>query len=156
LEITSTGGLPSRFSKEKFLSGVSAPRNKELMRVFRDLELVEYLGSGVPRILKAYGPSIFGFSENFLRITLPSAETERIEQETTPTEGVNEGVNGGGRLVHDFILAHGGCRLPHIARGTGLPEKTIERHIRLPRERGDVEFLGAPKTGGYYTKAGEE
>lgn len=70
----------------------------------------------------------------------------------TPDEGVNEGV----KLGYDFIRAHGGCRLPHIARGTGLPEKTIERHPRLLRQRGDVEFHGAPKTGGYCAKAGEE
>lgn len=30
------------------------PRNKTLMRIFKDLGMVEYLGSGMPRILKAY------------------------------------------------------------------------------------------------------
>jgi ATP-dependent DNA helicase RecG len=39
------------------------------MRVFRDLDLVEHLGSGVPRILRSYGRECFKFTENFLRIT---------------------------------------------------------------------------------------
>ena len=69
LEITSAGGLPFGFNRNDFFSGLSVPRNKELMRVFRDLELVEQLGSGIPRILQKYDPSVFQFSENFLRVT---------------------------------------------------------------------------------------
>jgi predicted HTH transcriptional regulator len=43
------------------------------MRIYRDVELVEQLGSGVPRILQAYGKSCFRFTQNFLRITFPAA-----------------------------------------------------------------------------------
>ncbi len=50
IEITSVGGLPEGLSKQEFFEGYSVPRNKELMRVFKDLNLVEQLGSGVPRI----------------------------------------------------------------------------------------------------------
>jgi ATP-dependent DNA helicase RecG len=48
IEITSAGGLPEALSQEEFFEGVSIPRNKELMRIFKDLDLVEHLGSGVP------------------------------------------------------------------------------------------------------------
>ena len=41
------------------------------MRIYRDVELVESLGSGIPRILKAYGEDCFKFTDNFIRITLP-------------------------------------------------------------------------------------
>ncbi len=60
------------------------PRNRELMRVFRDLDLVEHLGSGMNRILKAYDRSIFKLSENFLEIVFPFAEDyfQSIEQVT--------------------------------------------------------------------------
>ena len=54
LEITSAGTLPTGMSQEEFFDGVSNPRNKELMRMFKDLDMVEQLGSGVPRILRAY------------------------------------------------------------------------------------------------------
>ena len=37
----------------------------------RDVELVESLGSGIPRILRAYGEDCFKFTDNFIRITLP-------------------------------------------------------------------------------------
>lgn len=54
LEITSYGSLPEGLSKEEFFEGYSIIRNKELMRIFKDLDLVEQLGSGIPRILQAY------------------------------------------------------------------------------------------------------
>ena len=68
ISITSYGGLPQEITQEDFFSGVSAPRNKELMRVFKDVELVEQLGSGMERIMKVYDKSNFEFLPNFLRI----------------------------------------------------------------------------------------
>ena len=41
------------------------------MRIYRDVELVESLGSGIPRILRAFGEDCFKFTDNFIRITLP-------------------------------------------------------------------------------------
>lgn len=41
------------------------------MRIFKDLGMVEQLGSGMPRILKVYPKECFKISSNFLRITLP-------------------------------------------------------------------------------------
>ena len=50
---------------------VSIPRNKELMRIFRDVEMVESLGSGMPRIMEVYGRECFTFMEHFIRFTVP-------------------------------------------------------------------------------------
>lgn len=60
--------------RESFCECCSRPRNRELMRVFRDVGLVEQLGSGMGRILKAYGRSVFRFVGDFLVVTLPFAE----------------------------------------------------------------------------------
>ena len=69
-------------TEKEFFEGYSVPRNKELMRVFRDLDLVEYLGSGVPRILKSYGKEGFKFTKNFLRMIFPASEqvTEQVKE----------------------------------------------------------------------------
>ena len=74
IEITSAGSLPEGLSKSEFFEGFSIPRNKELMRIYKDVDLVEQLGSGIPRILEYYDKSCFRFSDNFLRMVLPSAE----------------------------------------------------------------------------------
>ena len=71
LEITSYGRLPESMSEDEFFNGVSIPRNKELMRIFRDVEMVESLGSGMPRIMQVYGRECFTFMEHFIRFTVP-------------------------------------------------------------------------------------
>jgi hypothetical protein len=74
LEITSAGGLTQGLSQSEFFEGYSGPRNKEIMRIYKDLEMVEYLGSGIPRILKFYSKDCFIFSENFLRMVFYISE----------------------------------------------------------------------------------
>lgn len=81
IEITSAGSLLAKLGEEEFFKGFSIPRNKELIRVFRDVDLVEQLGSGIPRILAAYGRESFGFTENFLRMCFPASEPVYIETE---------------------------------------------------------------------------
>ena len=69
--VTSAGGLPVDMTEEEFYQGFSSPRNRELMRVFKDVQLVEHIGSSIPRILKKYDRSIFNFTTNFLRVIFP-------------------------------------------------------------------------------------
>ena len=76
--IRSYGGLVPQLSIEEFFQGVSALRNPELMRILKDLELVEGLGFGVRGITKIYRQDIFEFSENSLYTTLPFDESKEI------------------------------------------------------------------------------
>lgn len=52
IEIISAGGLPDGLSKDEFFERYSVPRNKEIMRIYKDLNLVEHLGSGVQPALE--------------------------------------------------------------------------------------------------------
>lgn len=74
MEITSYGGLIPGQSKEEFFSCCSMPRNRELMRVFKDVGLVEQLGSGMSRILRSYSKDIFKISEHFIKVVFPFDE----------------------------------------------------------------------------------
>ena len=87
LEITSFGRLPDGLSRDDFFAGVSIPRNKELMRIFRDLELVESLGSGMTYIMQKYGRENFVFLDNFIRMTIPYITKDR-EGMRTPTSSL--------------------------------------------------------------------
>lgn len=71
IELTSSGSIPPGVEREEFFAGYSIPRNKVLMRVFKDLDMVEYLGSGMPRILKAYPKESYTFTTNFIRVAFP-------------------------------------------------------------------------------------
>ena len=56
-------------SEEDFLACRSVPRNRELMRIFKDFDLVDQLGSGMQRILKVYDKYSYAITPNFLVVT---------------------------------------------------------------------------------------
>ncbi len=89
IEITSVGSLPTGISVNDFFSGMSIPRNKELMRVFKDMKLVEHLGSGIPRILKSYDRSCFEFGDNYLRIVFKYEEGYQLILGGADSEGLS-------------------------------------------------------------------
>lgn len=68
ISITLSGGISENFTKEEFLKGYSSPVNPKLMRVFKDLDLVEQLGTGIKRILKYYDKDIYEFTPNFIKV----------------------------------------------------------------------------------------
>ena len=98
IEITSGGGLPQELSQEEFLEGVTAPRNKELIRVFKDVDLIENIGSGVLRILDAYDKSCFKFMEHFLRVSFKYKENPFEYDDTAKTESSKLGSKKSSKL----------------------------------------------------------
>jgi predicted HTH transcriptional regulator len=69
--ITSCGGLPRGMDRDRFFRCRSVPRNRGLMRVFRDAGFAEQLGSGLGRILGLYERSVFTFEDELLTVTFP-------------------------------------------------------------------------------------
>ncbi|MDQ1243690.1 MAG: hypothetical protein QG565_30 [Campylobacterota bacterium] len=63
-----------RSHRQDFFAGYSKPINRELMRIYKDLELVEHLGSGLGRILEFYGKDSFVVSQNFMKNVFYSSE----------------------------------------------------------------------------------
>ena len=56
----------------------------------------------------------------------------------------------GQQTVLDCIKAHPGLKVPGIETETGIPAKSIERHIKVLIERNLIEHRGSKKTGGYH------
>jgi predicted HTH transcriptional regulator len=122
MEITSIGSLPFGMSREEFFAGVSIPRNKELMRVFKDMEMVEYLGSGIPRILKSYKKSDFEFGQNYIRIIF--RYEEGYDTASPPDSGVQSGVQSEMTEKVLRILAQKDCSKQEIAASLGKSGRT--------------------------------
>ena len=165
LEITSAGRLPESLTREEFFNGISIPRNKELMRIYRDVELVESLGSGIPRILRAYGEDCFKFTDNFIRITLPIRAYARVSGGVSGgvSEGVSEGVISNLEGMTDAVKEEllnilklfkddEGMKLKDIASNRERPVITIERYVKILKDLSLLEFRGAPRNGKYYRK----
>ena len=86
LEITSSGGLPIGLTQDEFFSGVSKPRNKELMRIFCDVDFGESLGSGMASVMKSYSPANFTFLPHFVRFSVEYINHAIISMESKTSE----------------------------------------------------------------------
>lgn len=64
----------------------------------------------------------------------------------SPTEALNKGQ----QAVLECIKAYPGLKVPGIDNETGIPAKSIERHIKVLIERNLIEHRGSKKTGGYH------
>ena len=143
IEITSSGGISTIKNLEDFFGGYSKPINRELMRVYKDLELVEHLGSGLDKILKAYSKESFVISQNFMKNVFRSNDAQLKN-----AGGVNGGVNG----VLAYINDHPNLKAQQLSAQLNIPLRTLQRYIRQLKEEGKIEFRGAAKTGGYFAK----
>jgi ATP-dependent DNA helicase RecG len=133
LEITSSGTIHSGQEQDDFFAGYSMPRNKTLMRVFKDLGMVEYLGSGMPRILKAYPREAFTFSTHFIRLAFPvsqealALEKEVLHGELQPRQtlsGVESGVESAMGMQTMELLQPTPLSKAAIARALGKEKPT--------------------------------
>lgn len=149
LEISSFGGIQSEFTEEEFLEGYSAPKNPELMRIFRDLELVEHLGTGIRRILKKYDKSIFHFFPHFIRISinynLNRFEYEKIEN-ANKLIGLENLTKIQGSIIN-LLLDNPYLIQPEIARILGVGERNIRYNMRYLIENNYIIRIGSNKTG---------
>ena len=121
VEITSAGGLPQELSQEEFLEGVTAPRNKELIRVFKDVELIENIGSGVLRILDAYDKSCFKFMEHFLRVSFKYKENPfEYDNDKSKNDKINDKINNKEKHILNVLVDNENATIPEISAITKI------------------------------------
>jgi len=144
LEITSTGGLPENFTREDFLGGFSAPRNKELMRIFRDVRLVEHLGTGIRRILRSYDKNIFEFYPNFLKVNFKFNDNQFDKPLLSEKSFENFGIVG---AILNQIKKNANITAKELAEINKVTERTILRHLNTLIETKQIARIGSKKTG---------
>ena len=160
LSITSYGGLVPGLSCEEFFAGRSMPRNRELMRVYRDLDFVEQLGSGMNRILSAYSQDVFKISENFLEVCFPFTEGyftslqqdgELTEQQKVEKCGEKCGEKWGENeiAILECLLQNNNISIVALARQTGLSTSGVEKILARLKGRGAIRRIG-PAKGGHW------
>ncbi len=156
IEITSAGGLPQELSQEEFLEGVTAPRNKELIRVFKDVDLIENIGSGVLRILDAYDKSCFKFMEHFLRVSFKYKENP-FEYDSKNKVSANDTINDtlkdttkltkNEQQILSLIISNNQITREEIVNETKLSDRTISRAIKRLQDENFILREGSKKTG---------
>ena len=121
------------------------PRNRELMRVFKDVGLVEQLGSGMSRILKEYDKSIFHISPRSIKVVFPHPEEQKVD-------GKVDGKVARELSVTQLKIVNAMKNDPMItaaklAKQFGMSEYGIRKNIAKLKEAGVIERLGSDKTG---------
>ena len=175
LEITSTGGLPSGLLQEEFFQGVSVPRNKEIMRIFRDVQMGESLGSGMRLVMKHYSEDNFVFMPHFIRISInytPQISTQKNNfhpenavstQKTTQNHPENavstqkttqkKKYNASSAYIKvriiDLLRKDSTITRKRLAEVLGITEDSVKWHLQTLQETGFVRRVG-PDKGGHW------
>lgn len=145
ISISSTGGLPKNFTKEDFLNGFSAPRYPELMRVFKDLELVEQLGTGIIRILRVYDKDVYEFYPNFIRVNF---KFNYLKREMNKLSTFNDNDVSDIQLeIMNLMKRDRYIIQDEIAKNIGVSRSTVARQIKLLLEENKIKRSGSKKNG---------
>lgn len=149
LVISSNGGIQDSTTKEEFLEGFSLPRNKELMKVFNDLDLVEQMGTGIIRILQSYNKNAFEFFPNFIRVTFPFNENKF---NTSKKELNNNNLSEIQNSIIQLMLDSPMITQETLARLLDVNIRTIQRNIKSLIDMKLIERTGATKKGEWIVK----
>jgi predicted HTH transcriptional regulator len=142
-------------SEEDFFNGYSSPRNKEIIRVFRDLEIVEQLGSGVPRILERYERDVFEIRPNFLRVIFRYEQpgSDMSDEKRGNERDEKRGNERGGKLsvnrrkIVDAMREDPYVTHVRLVELVGIGSTNIEKNIKFLKENGWIRRIGSAKGG---------
>lgn len=143
-------GLPQELSKSDFFKGVTAPRNKELIRVFKDVDLIENIGSGILRILKAYDKSCFIFMDNFLRVLFKYRENPFKYEKTTNQETTQENyamLNETQIRIIKLIKENPSITQKEIAKELKMTRDGVKYNMNVLKEMSIISREGSTKKG---------
>lgn len=146
--MTTYGGLIQGQSIEDFFSCSSMPRNRELMRVFKDVGLVEQLGSGMSRILKSYDKSIFQISEHFIKAVFPFAKSFNNNRTVRgDVIGSDNGDVNGNDVVLKLIVNQPTITANELSRESSYSTRKISRIVKELKESGKITRIGSDRKG---------
>lgn len=162
LEVENPGLLPFGMTLDDFKAGVSRIRNRVIVRVLRELGLVEEWGTGYSRIIRACeesGHPLPAWRElgavirvNFQPhpdVSEGDDKANSITAHETINETINETVNTRQQWFLDQLGAGKQVGWTHLAQQSGVSRATARRDIADLKARGLIEFVGARKTGRY-------
>lgn len=154
IEISSFGGIQSEFTEEEFLLGYSAPKNKELMRVFYDLELVEHLGTGIRKILQRYDRSIYHFYPHFIKVSIDYNENKFNKTPNRDKTYTKLGLTKVQEGILNLIDDRPTITQDEMANLLGVTSRTIRNHIKILINNKYIKRVGADRKGEWLVNIG--
>lgn len=147
ISISSTGGLPLNVSKEDFLKGFSAPTHPELMRIFKDLKLVEQLGTGIIRILKSYDKDVYEISDNFIRVNF-EYKTNCLSYKIVMDKSKNDKhLSETQKSIIKLIEYNNKITQLEMVKILGINKSTVTRNLKVLKQNNLIKRIGSDKNG---------
>ena len=137
---------------------------RELTRVFRDVEMVESLGSGMNRIMSKYSRDNFEFGGNYVRMIVPynwipkEGEVENEEGQKSShgaevDEKVNEKVNERQRSIISSVSSNPYITQVELATMLGISIVHVNKNMKKLQALGIIRRVG-PDKGGHWEVVG--
>ena len=108
----------------------------------KDLDMVEQLGSGVPRILRVYSKECFVFGDSFTRMVFPLEGSEKTVEKTV-------------EKIIKAIKENPEITINQLSKITGLTRRGVEWQIAKLKEQNKLKRIG-PDRGGYWEVINEK
>ena len=115
------------------------------MRIFRDLNFVEQLGTGIQRVLKVYSKDIFEFFPNHIRVTIYFNDNKFINNDSSDFKNYN--LSEIQKSILKLICDNPNITQEELGRLLGVTLKTISRNFKVLLEQNYVKRVGANKNG---------
>lgn len=148
VEISNPGGLLPIVAAE--FGHKSMSRNPLIFGLFTRMQVVEKVGSGIPRmrrLMKEAGlPEPKFDTQGFFTVTF----MKRVKTNNFTDGTLNGTLNGTEQLVFDCIKATPGITANTLIQQTNKSVRTIRRIVKRLIDNGIIEHKGSKKTGGYY------
>lgn len=138
MEVISPGVLAGNLDIEDLGTGLSESRNRILVRIFRQLGLMEELGTGIARINLLY-------SKKGLR--KPACQEQgRFFRITLPQEKI---VTGPVDAVYNLLYTEGEMAASNLASHLGVHHNTILKYLKKLASEGKIQKRGTGKNTVY-------
>lgn len=162
VEVISPGGLCRGLTiSDLYSKHESMPRNPRVAGAMYLVRYIEKQGTGITDLLETcernglQRPLMEGTATRF-SITLWRND-RRIGSDAINdaiNDAVNEAVNDAVKALYEHVKAHPGLNGRKLAVALSCSEPTIDRQIKILKEKGLVKFRGAKRNGGYYSVEG--
>ena len=128
------------------------------MRVFRDVELVESLGTGLQRMLEVYGEECCVFMDHFTRVVIPYAWLpgeenhlkKTISTQKTIQKTIQKKLTTVQKTILEYLAAHPYATQQNMAHDiTIVSLGGVKYNLQVLQKNGFLRRVG-PDKGGYW------
>lgn len=137
IEILSHGGLPYGLTEDQFYMGFSKPRNKQLMKIFSQLNIVEHTGHGIPIIISKYGKEAFDIQSNYILVTIPFNE-EVMQTTNIANNSTTIDINDIEKTILEELIKNPTLNADKLSEMINKSKRTMERYLKSLQERGYI------------------